>query len=52
MNLLLPLVAGATACLGNISIRLFEEKVQKSRRDLQVFQALYNLLSGLVFLNL
>ncbi len=47
---LLPLLASLTASLGNVSIRLFQEKVQKNRRDLQVFQALYTFLSSLVFL--
>lgn len=50
MNLLLPLVAGMTACVGNVSIRLFQAKVQTSRRDLQGFQVLYTLLCGVVFL--
>lgn len=50
MFLFLPVLAGVTACVSSIGIRLFEEKVQKHQRDLQAFQSLYLLLCGLVFL--
>ena len=50
MNLLLMLLASVTASLGNVSIRLFQERVQKTRHDLRVFQVMYMLLCGMVFL--
>ena len=50
MKLLLPLLASVTVCIRSIGIRLFQEKVQKTLRDLQVFQTLYTLFCGVVFL--
>lgn len=50
MLMFLPVLAGVTACVSSVGIRLFEEKVQKHQRDLQAFQSLYLLLCGLVFL--
>ena len=50
MHIFLPVLAGVTACVSSVGIRLFEEKVQKHQRDLQAFQSLYVLLCGLVFL--
>ena len=50
MNLLLSFIAAVTASINSIGIRLFEEKVQKNRRDLQAYQAMYIFLSGVVFL--
>ena len=50
MKLLLPCLAAVTASVSSIGIRLFEEKVQKTQRDLQAFQALYVLLCCVVFL--
>lgn len=50
MKLLLPLLASVTVCVRSIGIRLFQEKVQKTLRDLQIFQSLYTLFCGVVFL--
>ena len=50
MHLLLSFVAAVTAAVNSIGIRLFQEKVQKNRRDLQAYQTLYIFLSSVVFL--
>ena len=50
MNLFLPFAAALTASVSSVAIRLFEQKVQRDHRDLQVFQTLYVFLCGVVFL--
>lgn len=50
MKLFLPLLASVTVCIRGVGIRLFQERVQRNGRELQVFQILYTFLCGLLFL--
>lgn len=50
MEVFLIIVTTVFATLGNAGVRLFEEKVQKSRRDLMMFMAMYVFLGGILFL--
>ena len=50
MNLLLVILCGAVACCSNTGIRLFQTKLQKTPRQLQLYQALYMLLAAVSYL--
>lgn len=50
MKFSLIMLTSCFATLGSASVRLFEEKVQKNRRDLMVFMTTYVLLGGVLFL--
>lgn len=50
MELALIMLTSCFATLGSASVRLFEERVQKSHRDLMAFMTSYVFLGGVVFL--
>jgi len=50
MNYLLILIPGITASMGNICIRTFEHKIQKSLHDLHLYQFAYVLMVAAAFL--
>lgn len=49
MNFVLIFVTSCFATLGSANVRLFEEKVQRSRRDLMAFMTTYVFLGGVLF---
>lgn len=49
MEFALILFTSCFATLGNASVRLFESKVQKNRRDLLAFMTSYVFLGGVLF---
>ena len=50
MNYLLLLIPGITASMGNICIRTFQRKIQKSLHDLHLYQFVYVLMVAIAFL--
>lgn len=50
MEFALIMLASCFVTLGSVGVRLFEQRVQKNRRDLMAFATTYVLLGGLLFL--